>query len=154
MKPSMHKSFFDLNGHLALRARPRHFKFCCVCGRQVRAHKVNLAKHFRGQHAWAKPQFLAISEQPSQCIFSNWEEWLRDPSQPLLTKAELDTFCVGRPRKETRPSILTLMEHEDEEDVQNNRVEKQSEVNQIDSNPDISSLVDQDVKQQAAADLP
>ena len=46
------------------------------------------------------------------------------------------------------------MAREDEEEEENNREKKKTEVLQIDSNPDISSLVDQDVKQLAAADRP
>jgi hypothetical protein len=154
MKPSMHESFFDYKGHLTLSGSSRNFKCCALCGKKVRAHAVTLAKHFRGQHALAKPQFLAFSEQPSQCIFSNWEEWLRDPSLQQLVKAELNISCRGRPKKESKPSILTLMAREDEEEEDNNRAEQKMEVLQIDSNPDISSLIDQDVKQLAAADRP
>ena len=114
MKPSMHESFFEYKGHLTLLATPRNFKFCCICGKQIRAHAVSLAKHFRGQHALAKPQFIGFNEQPSKCIYSNREEWLKDPSQPLLVKAELNIICRGRPKKETKPSILTIMAREDE----------------------------------------
>ena len=154
MKPSMHESFFDHKGHLTLPATQRNFKFCCVCGRKVRAHAGSLAKHFRGQHAWAQPQFLAFGEQPIQCMYSNWEEWLADPSRPLLVKAEFGSLRRGRPRKEARPSLLTLMAREDEEEEANRRAKQEREALQIDSNPDISSLVDQDVKQPAAAGLP
>jgi hypothetical protein len=142
MKPSVHESFFDHKGHLTLRGETRNFKFCYLCGKQVRAHANNLAKHFRGQHALAKPQFLAISEQPIQCKYSNWEEWLLDPSVDLLVKAELNLICRGRPKKETKPSILTLMAREDEEEEENNLANQKMEVLQIDSNPHISSLVD------------
>ena len=87
-------------------------------------------------------------------MYSNWEEWLGDPSRPPQVKAEFANFCRGRPRKEAKPSLLTIMALEDEEEELNNRVEKPMEVHQIDSNPDISSLIDQDVKQQAAVDRP
>ena len=128
MKPSMHESFFDHKGHLTLPATPRNFKFCCICGKQLRAHAVTLAKHCRGQHAGAKPQFLAFGEQPSQCIYSNWKEWLADPSRLPLVKVELNIFCRGRPRKETKPSTLTLMALEDAEEEENYRVELKIEV--------------------------
>ena len=154
MKPSMHESFFDHKGHLTLSATPRNFKFCCICGKQLRAHAVTLAKHCRGQHAGAKPQFLAISEQPSQCIYSNWEEWLGDPTRPLLVKAELNIFCRGRPRKETKPSILTLMALEDEEEEADHRAEQEREALQIDSNPDFSSLVEPNAKELVAVNPP
>jgi hypothetical protein len=49
---------------------------------------------------------------------------------------------------------MAIIAREDEEEEENNREKKKIEVLQIDSNPDISSLVDQDVKQQADADRP
>ena len=141
MKPSVHESFYNHKGHLTLRASPRPWKFCCSCGKQLRAHARDLSKHFRGQHGGAQPQFLAFSEQPIQCMYSNWEEWLGDPTRPLLVKAELGNFCRGRPKKASKPSILTLMALDDAEEEAHIRAKQESLALQIDSNPDFSSLV-------------
>ena len=88
----------DCNFSLTLFGRPVNHKFCSLCGKKTRAQFEKLRRHFHGQHRGAEPKFLAFGDQPQDCMYSNWEEWLQDPSLELQVKDALGNSWRGRPR--------------------------------------------------------
>jgi hypothetical protein len=107
----------DSNFALTLYGRPVNHKFCYLCGKKTRAQFQKLQKHYQGQHKGEKPKFLAFGDQPLDCMYSNWEEWLKDPSLPLLVKAELGKSWRGRPRAAPMPPNSGIRQSNDDEEL-------------------------------------
>ena len=77
----------------------RPHKFCKLCGHLMRVTNEKLVNHYRGQHPNEKPQFLTYGKLPSENKYTNFLEYLKDPSIDLEELKNYRKNKGGRPHK-------------------------------------------------------
>jgi hypothetical protein len=97
-EPTDREVYYDPRGHLTLAGQPRNWKFCRICGKKTQAHAAMLNRHYHGHHPGKKAEYLAIGQRPLDCMYDNWDIWLRDDDEELVEKPEYRKRLTGNPR--------------------------------------------------------
>ena len=99
-----------MNGHLALRCKDGLKKFCQICAHIVPGKEVLLKRHLKGQHDLTNGQFLRYDEQPIECKWVNWQEYLANPRLKLIVKDKLKINTGGWSRKDKKGPINAFID--------------------------------------------
>ena len=100
---------YDSNRHLILPGRNKNFKFCRICGYKARASMDIMQKHFNGKHQGQQAKFLSWKEQPTHCMYSNWDQWFKERDTELVVKPEFSKSMYGRPKTESKPPVADML---------------------------------------------
>ena len=93
------KKFENINGHLAIGGKYERYKFCSICAHKLAAKLQKLKAHLKGQHGMSEGNFLPYKEQPTYNKYSNWAEYLANPSIKLVEKNGIMLNKGGKPLK-------------------------------------------------------
>ena len=75
----------------------KYNKYCGHCGYQVLAEKRKLDQHCRNQHRDINIGFLKYDQNPVECIYSNFNQFLEGKTEELFLKPDIILNKGGRP---------------------------------------------------------
>ena len=93
------KKFKNHKTHLSIKYKGVPYKFCKECGFLFRNESKRLKDHYLNQHNSSYPEYLLFDEYPKNCRYSNFEEYLNDPTINLISTQPILCNKGGRPRK-------------------------------------------------------
>jgi hypothetical protein len=74
-----------------------------------------MQKHFNGKHQGQPAEFLSRGQQPTRCMYSNWDQWFREREPDLKIKPEFFTSMYGRPRIDKALKVAAILDDDEEE---------------------------------------
>ena len=82
----MNKHFKNVKDDIAIVGQHDLDKFCGLCGHKLRGRKDRLKRHLKGQHDSVEGAFLKFGELPLHSKYTNFQDYLADPSTPLVER--------------------------------------------------------------------
>lgn len=89
------------------REQTRWYRFCAICGTHMRGYPSTLDRHCRRQHGGENAGFLEPRQQPSRPRYSNFAEFLLEPSLQLLEVPGFKQKKAGKPKSTNDAKIGT-----------------------------------------------
>ena len=78
----------------------KYFKYCKICGYEIRAEKLKLHLHCKANHQNTNEGFLEYGKLPYDCIYQNLENYLKGKVDNPILKSNRGLNKGGRPFKD------------------------------------------------------
>ena len=89
------KPYRGKDGLLTIKKNNRPHKFCAICGLKMLGNRDRLGNHFSGHHKGETPEFNEFDKRPRNPMYTNWDEWIKDPNIDLKEDQDVRDKLTG-----------------------------------------------------------